>query len=104
MSRRKGLPAAGLTTFLGIAGDHTGFWAMTERRHWLYGPAVVLQGNKYGLVATRLVSVGWRLAGVAISEPVHDRGRLDECLLLVGAERAADGGIEPGLARGRDSF
>ena len=45
MSRRKGLPAAGLTTFLGIAGVYTGFWAVTERRHWLYAPAVVLRGQ-----------------------------------------------------------
>jgi hypothetical protein len=42
MSRRKGLPAAGLTTFLGIAGVYTGFWGVTERRHWPYAPAVVL--------------------------------------------------------------
>ncbi len=28
MSRRKGLPAVGLATFLGIAGVYTGFWGV----------------------------------------------------------------------------
>jgi hypothetical protein len=49
MSRRKGLPAAGLATFLGIAGVYTGFWGVMEHRRWLYAPCVVLILASYAI-------------------------------------------------------
>jgi hypothetical protein len=47
MSRRKGIPAAGLTIFLGIAGVYIGFWGVMEKRHWLYVPCVLLMLASY---------------------------------------------------------
>lgn len=49
MSRRKGVPAAGLTTFFGIAGVYTGFWGVMERMRWLYAPCVVLVLASYAI-------------------------------------------------------
>lgn len=49
MSRRKGVPAAGLTTFFGIAGVYTGFWGVMERMRWLYAPCVVLILASYAI-------------------------------------------------------
>lgn len=49
MSRRKGLPAAGLATFLGIAGVYTGFWGVMEHRRWLCAPCVALILASYAI-------------------------------------------------------
>lgn len=49
MSRRKDLPAAGLSTFLGIAGVYTGFWGVMEHRRWLYAACVALILASYAI-------------------------------------------------------
>ena len=49
MTRRKGVPAAGLTTLLGIAGVYTGLWGEMENRHWLYIPCVTLILASYAI-------------------------------------------------------
>lgn len=49
VSRRKGIPAAGLSTFVGIAGVYTGFWGVMENRRWLYAPCVVLILASYAI-------------------------------------------------------
>ena len=49
MSRRKGLPAVGVTTVLGIAGVYTGFWGVLEHRYWLYLPSVLLILASYAI-------------------------------------------------------
>lgn len=36
VSRRKGVPLAGLTTFLGIGGVYLGFWGVMKSTRWLY--------------------------------------------------------------------
>jgi hypothetical protein len=48
-SRRKGLRAAGLATFLGIAAVYTGFWGVLEHVGWLYVPCVVLILASYAI-------------------------------------------------------
>ncbi len=58
MSRRKGVPAAGWSTLLGISGVYIGFWAVMENRHWLYVPCVAL------ILASNAIQFrAWRRSG-----------------------------------------
>ncbi len=69
MSGRKGQPAAGMTTFLGIAGVYTGFWGVMENRRWLYAP---VRGADTGLVC-HPVRYAPQIAAAMLPHPVIDR-------------------------------
>jgi hypothetical protein len=71
MTRRKGVPAAGLTTVLGIAGVFTGFYGVMENRRWLYIPCGTLIVASYAIhwAAWRRSARGDELAGAPGQRP-----------------------------------
>lgn len=71
VSRRKGVPRAGLTAFLGIAGVYVGFWGVMKSTHWLYVPCVALILASYAIdfAARRRSARSDQTAGDADSSP-----------------------------------
>jgi drug/metabolite transporter (DMT)-like permease len=74
MSRRKSIPAAGVTTFLGVVGVYAGFWGVMENRHWLYFPCVLLMLASYAIqfAALRRAARGGKTAGIPDSGPTRE--------------------------------
>lgn len=71
LSRRKGVPQAGLTTFLGIAGVYLGFWGVMKSAHWLYLPcvALILASSAIDFAARRRSARRGQTTGNADSSP-----------------------------------
>ena len=66
MSRRKGLPSAGLPVLLGIPGVYIGFWGVLANRHWLYIPSLALI-----LASVAIQFAAWRRSA-------HEQAKADD--------------------------